>query len=47
VSAMYSYNEGPDDGSYGQIAKSLDVALKVVMDAGHMPNCCKSKQMSL
>lgn len=39
-------NEGLDYASYGQIAKTLDVALKVVIDFGHMPDCHKSRQMS-
>jgi hypothetical protein len=32
--------------SYGQIAKTLDVILKVVIDYGHMPDCRKAKQVS-
>ena len=32
--------------SYGQIAKTLDVILKVVIDYGHMPDCSKAKQIS-
>jgi len=39
-------NEGLYHASYGQIAKTLDVALKVVIDFGHMPDCYKAKQMS-
>lgn len=39
-------NEGLDYASYGQIAKTLDVTLKVVIDFGHMPDCHKAKQMS-
>jgi len=39
-------NGGLDYISYGQIAKTLDVTLKVVIDFGHMPDCYKAKQMS-
>ena len=39
-------NEDLGYASYGQIAKTLDVILKVVIDYGHMPDCCKAKQMS-
>jgi hypothetical protein len=39
-------NEGSQYASYGQIAKTLDVILKVVIDYGHMPDCSKAKQMS-
>ncbi|MCJ7632774.1 hypothetical protein MUP77_10345 [Candidatus Bathyarchaeota archaeon] len=39
-------NEGSGYASYGQIAKTLDVILKVVIDYGHMPDCYKAKQMS-
>ena len=39
-------NEGSGYASYGQIAKTLDVVLKVVIDYGHMPDCSKAKQMS-
>jgi len=39
-------NGGSGYASYGQIAKTLDVILKVVIDYGHMPDCSKAKQMS-
>ena len=39
-------NERLGHASYGQIAKTLDVILKVVIDYGHMPDCRKAKQMS-
>lgn len=39
-------NERLAYASYGQIAKTLDVILKVVIDYGHMPDCCKAKQIS-
>lgn len=39
-------NGGSGYASYGQIAKTLDVILKVVVDYGHMPDCSKAKQMS-
>ena len=37
-------NEGSECASYGQIAKTLDVILKVVIDYGHMPDCSKAKK---
>lgn len=39
-------NEGSGYASYGQIAKTLDVVLKVVIDYGHMPDCGKATQIS-
>ncbi len=39
-------NQGSAHASYGQIAKTLDVILKVVIDYGHMPDCSKATQMS-
>jgi hypothetical protein len=39
-------NKGSEYASYGQIAKTLDVVLKVVIDYGHMPDCSKAKQLS-
>lgn len=39
-------NKGSEHASYGQIAKTLDVVLKVVIDYGHMPDCSKAMQIS-
>lgn len=39
-------NGDPGYASYGQVAKTLDVVLKVVIDYGHMPDCIRAKQLS-
>ena len=38
--------KGGDNASYGQIAKTLDVALKVIVYYCHLPECGKSKRIS-
>ncbi len=39
-------NKGSGHPSYGQVAKTLDVILKVVIDYGHMPDCSRAAQIS-
>jgi len=39
-------SNGSGYASYGQIAKTLDVILKVVIDYGHMPDCKKARQLA-
>jgi len=39
-------SKGNGHASYGQIAKTLDVALKVIIYFCHLPDCDKSKRIS-